>query len=492
MVTIGSQGKLIAVLIGVIVLAGASIGAIMLLQQPSAGPSIDVINKDGTRQTIAISQMLSMQSVEAYGAYENSYGNPRGNGTYKGVNVSDLIDLAGGMESTDLIVVNASDGYSVTFPYEKVYPSLSIHELQGDMILAYSYNGTTAPEWELGLRIIFLPEDEYYSNADANATTPSEYFGGAAGPQCVSNVVTIEIVEPEETEVEPSVLSITVGDETTGYSMSELLALPSVTGEGGYKKTTGTIVGPYTYTGVTIQHLLEITGTLPVEYSIEAIASDFYTTYFNRTEVEGALKAYDAETGDPLGRGNFTVILAYHEGGEPLDHGGPLRIVTLSENGFLSDGHYWAKDVVNITLIDEIEPWSLELRGVEEWNMTHDIYYSLASCPHHHVELALGESVHAGVPLWTIIASMDGGDDDHYLFNATLLSKNYNVTLYSGDGANVTFTAEQLAYNSSIIVAGWVNGALLQEPDWPLKLIVPDEISILGNIVRIEMTGWDD
>jgi len=484
MVTIGSQGKLVAVLVGVIVLAGASIGAIMFLQQPSAGPSIDVIKKDGTRQTIAFSQMLSMESVEAYGAYENSYGNPRGNGTYKGVKVSDLIDLAGGMESTDLTVVNASDGYGVTFPYSKVYPSLSTQDLQGDMILAYSYNGTMTPEWELGLRIIFLPEDEYYSNADANATTPSEYFGGAAGPQCVSNVATIEIVEP--------VLSITAGDETTSYSMSELLALPSITGEGGYKKTTGTIVGPYTYTGVTIQHLLELTGTLPAEYSIEAVASDLYTTYFNRTEVEGALKAYDAETGDPVGTENFTVILAYYEGGEPLDDGGPLRIVTLSEDGYLSDGHYWAKDVVNITLLDEVEPWSLELRGVEEWFMTHDIYYSLASCPHHRVELNLGASVYAGVPLWTIIASMDGGDDDHYQFNTTLLSKNYNVTLYSGDGTNVTFTATQLAYNSSIVFAGWVNGTLLQEPDWPLKLVVPEGVSILGNIVRIEMTGWDD
>jgi len=492
MVTLGSQGKLVAVLVGVIVLVGASIGAIVLMQQPSAGPSTDVIRKDGTQLTITLAQMQSMDSVEAYGAYENSYGNPRGNGTYKGVNVSDLIDLAGGMESTDLIVVNASDGYSVTFPYEKVYPSSSIHDLQGDMILAYSYNGTTVPEWELGLRIIFLPEDEYYSNDDANATTSSEYFGGAAGPQCVSNVVTIEIVESEETEVEPNVLSINIGDETISYSMSALLALPSITGEGGYKKTTGTIVGPYTYTGVTIQHLLELAGTLPVEYSIEAVASDLYTTYFNRTEVEGALKAYNAETGDPVGTGNFTVILAYYKEGEPLDHGGPLRIVTLSEDGYLSDGHYWAKDVVNITVIDEIEPWSLELLGVEEWDMTHDIYYSLASCSHHRVELTLGESVYAGVPLWTIIASMDGGDDDHYLFNTTLLSRNYNVTLFSGDGANVTFSATQLAYNSSIIVAGWVNGALLQEPDWPLKLVVPEGVSILGNIVRIEMTGWDD
>ena len=274
--------------------------------------------------------------------------------------------------------------------------------------------------------------------------------------------------------------------------MSALLALPSITGEGGYKKTTGTIVGPYTYTGVSIQHLLELTGILPIEYSIEAIASDSYTTYLNRTEVGGALRAFEAETGDPLGTGNFTVILAYYEGGEPLDHGGPLRIVTLSEDGYLSDGHYWAKDVVNITVLDEIEPWSLELRGVEEWNMTHDIYYSLASCPHHHVELALGESVYGGVPLWTIISSMDGGDDDHYLFNTTLLSKNYNVTLYSEDGGNVTFTAAQLAYNSSIVIAGWVNGSLLQEPDWPLKLVVPEGILILGSIVRIEMTGWDD
>ena len=105
MVTAGSQGKLIAVLIGVIVLAGTSIGVIMLLQQPAVNPSVDIIKKDGTQLTVTLSQMQSMDSVEAYGAYEHSFGNPRGNGTYKGVKISSLIDLAGGMKSTALLSI---------------------------------------------------------------------------------------------------------------------------------------------------------------------------------------------------------------------------------------------------------------------------------------------------------------------------------------------------------------------------------------------------
>ncbi|MHA1588077.1 MAG: hypothetical protein ACTSV9_04785, partial [Candidatus Thorarchaeota archaeon] len=63
MVTIGSQGKLMAVLVGVIVLAGASIGAIVLMQQPSANPSTDVIRKDDTQLSITLTQMQSMDSV---------------------------------------------------------------------------------------------------------------------------------------------------------------------------------------------------------------------------------------------------------------------------------------------------------------------------------------------------------------------------------------------------------------------------------------------
>ena len=347
MVTTGSQGKLVAILIGVIVLAGASIGAIMLLQQPSASPSIDVIKKDSTQQTIAFSQMLSMESVEAYGAYENSYGNPRGNGTYKGVKVSDLVDLAGGMESTDLIVVNASDGYSVTFPYSKVYPSLSTQDLQGDMILAYSYNGTMMPEWELGFRIIFLTEDEYYSNADAETTTPEEYFPGAAGPQCVSNVVTIQIVEREPDDF---ALTIAIGGTTVGYTMIEILALSSTTEEGGYKNRNGILTGPNNYTGVAIYNLLRWVSDLPESYEISVRASDGYTRVINQSVVEGTLVGYNSTTGNSVGQINCTMILAYDIDGEDLGEDGPLRVAFLNTNEYFTTSTLWIRSVVKITV----------------------------------------------------------------------------------------------------------------------------------------------
>ena len=347
MVTTGSQGKLIAVLIGVIVLAGASIGAIMLLQQPSAGPSIDVIKKDGTRQTIVFSQMLSLESVEAYGAYENSYGNPRGNGTYKGVKVSDLVDLAGGMESTDLIVANASDGYSVTFPYSKVNPSLSTQDLQGDMILAYSYNGTMTPEWELGFRIIFLPEDEYYSNADAEATTPEEYFPGAAGPQCVSDVMTIQVIEREPDEF---ALTIAVGGTTEDYTMTEILALSSIAGEGGYKNRYGILRGPNSYTGVAIYNLLRWVNDLPETYEISVRANDGFIRVISQSVVEGALIGYNSTTGISVGQVNCTMILAYDIDGEGIGEDGPLRIAFLNVDEHLTTSTLWVKSVVEITV----------------------------------------------------------------------------------------------------------------------------------------------
>jgi len=252
------------------------------------------------------------------------------------------------MESTDLIVVNASDGYSVTFPHSKVYPSLSTQDLQGDMILAYSYNGTTAPEWELGLRIIFLTEDEYYSNADAESTTPEEYFPGAAGPQCVSNVVTIQIVERERDEF---ALTIAIGGTTVGYTMTEILALSSITGEGGYKNRLGFLTGPNNYTGIAIYNLLRWVSDLPESYEISVRASDGYVRDINQSVVEGTLVAYNATTGNSVGQVNCTMILAYDVDGVALEEDGPLRVAFLNTDEYLTTSSLWISSVAKITVI---------------------------------------------------------------------------------------------------------------------------------------------
>jgi hypothetical protein len=135
--------------------------------------------------------------------------------------------------------------------------------------------------------------------------------------------------------------------------MDEIKGLPSISGYGGYKKSTGTLVGPYNYTGVTILYLLGQSGLLLENYSIEVISDDGYKTTFNRTEVEGQFLGYNMTTGDNVGVITCTLVLAYQEEGESLEVGGPLRIVTLNDTYF-TDGRYWSKSVVEIRLIDEV------------------------------------------------------------------------------------------------------------------------------------------
>jgi hypothetical protein len=84
---------------------------------------------------------------------------------------------------------------------------------------------------------------------------------------------------------------------------------------------------------------------------------------------------------------------------------------------------------------------------------------------------------------------MDGGEDDHYSFNASLVSNNYTVSVWSGSGQSANFTSYQIAYNNSLLIAGWIDDELLGHPDWPLIFITNDGFA-LGNIVRIEMFGW--
>jgi hypothetical protein len=305
----------------------------------------------------------------------------------------------------------------------------------------------------------------------------------------------VQLPEPEdETEERDIVLTIDVMDEFVNYTMEELMELPSITGLGGFVKTgvfPHTISGPYNYTGVRVFELLTSTGTLPENYSLEVLSSDGYTTYFTKTEVQGMLEAYDPESAESIGPRNFTMVLAYHESGVPLSEeiGGPLRIVFLPDGDYLSAGHSWPKYVANLTIVDETDPWSLELEGVTSWTMTHDIYYSLGSCPHHRRSISHEGVVYSGVPLWTLVASMDGGQDDHYSFNSSLISSNYSVTVYSGTGQNVTFTSYEVAYNNSLLIAGWADEELLVPPDWPLKLVT-EAGYLLGNIVRIVMSDW--
>ncbi|MFW9844037.1 MAG: hypothetical protein ACFFEV_05655, partial [Candidatus Thorarchaeota archaeon] len=242
-----NQTKLLAIVLVAVMVSGGAIAAIILMQPTgdTSEPLVEIVGK-GSSQNVTLSDLLAMTTVTGNSSYQNTYGNIRGQGIYTGVRISDLVDLVGGMSENDSLRIVAVDDYSQSFDYSKVYPNSTILSIQGDMILAYKFNETTVPDYEDGCRLAFIPEDGYYSNADANATTNPN--PAAAGPQWVSNVVKIEVVEPSPPE--PTILELNFEETTLSFTMSELMDLPHITGEGGYKRSTGTISGPFNITGV--------------------------------------------------------------------------------------------------------------------------------------------------------------------------------------------------------------------------------------------------
>lgn len=340
-----AQTKLVAAVVLAIVIAGGAMVAIVLMQPAGESNSesdcfVEVVGTDGTSLNVTLSVMMEMDVVTGNSSYQNTYGNIRGEGNYTGVKISDLLELVGGMTEDYLVRIEAGDGYSQSFAYSKVYPNSTIYAYQGDMILAYGFDGQIVPEYVDGFRLAFIPEDGYYSNADANASTDPN--PSAAGPQWVSNVTRISLLYD-------------LYSSTLDVSEEYLRGLPSVTGYGGYKKNSGAIVGPFNYTGVPFSILLQQFPEIPENYFIKSLSGDGYTREYTKDVVEGSMNGY-TPTGDPIDVINSTMVLAYEENGTTIsgENGGPLKIVFLNEDGNLTDGSRWAKDVVSITVLEVI------------------------------------------------------------------------------------------------------------------------------------------
>ena len=131
-------------------------------------------------------------------SFQNIHGNYRGEGTYRGVPVSRLVEAAGGMEPGERLLVYSHDGYVQAYAYENVYPRESgWYGHQGEMILAIEYNGSTPPEWQDGYRIAFLPEDGVYDNNDcARTSVPGQgwHLYQSAGSRWVRMVARLEVL----------------------------------------------------------------------------------------------------------------------------------------------------------------------------------------------------------------------------------------------------------------------------------------------------------
>ena len=97
------------------------------------------------------------------------------------------------MTVNDTLIVRSFDGYAQEFSYANVYPNTTWAEIQGPMVLAYTYNDTSILDWADGMRLVMIPTDGGYSNVDANQTSESGDII-SAGALWVRFVSVIEVI----------------------------------------------------------------------------------------------------------------------------------------------------------------------------------------------------------------------------------------------------------------------------------------------------------
>jgi len=169
----------------------------VLLDAPSLQRDMVAIQSNDESVTLNLDDLRLLSELEGFSSFQNQFYNWRGHGTYKGVKISDLVELVGGMNESNILRIESNDGYEWNFSYFNVYPNISWHDIQGDMILAYSLNSTLVPDWSDGMRLVMLAPDGGYSNEDYQFTSApgmGYYIYESAGASWVRFVSSIEVI----------------------------------------------------------------------------------------------------------------------------------------------------------------------------------------------------------------------------------------------------------------------------------------------------------
>ena len=161
----------------------------------------------------------------------------------------------------------------------------------------------------------------------------------------ISNII---VLQPLVKADEP-VLTLTYGDEHLYYTLNDLLAFDSITGNGGRLKVTGEVIPPNEYTGVLITTLAQEFTDMSSRYSVTAIASDGYIVNYTSDEIQGEIMVYDMN-GTEVGIGGVNMIIATMENGL-TNYSGSLRIAFVNDDEPITMSYLWAKYVVELKFI---------------------------------------------------------------------------------------------------------------------------------------------
>jgi len=430
------------------------------------------------------------QAVQGTVAYQGPVSDPadpnwKGEATYSGVRVADVLASVGVVSSDAVVSVIATDGYVKVIPASV----LSGGTPAGDVILALDRGD---PGWEGAPMLVFLAPDGRFSNDDMLATlgeTYSHYFGDKPSTTglMVKNVAYVvvdydggalpdlsEAVVAQATEPAPdATLTVVRGESMFTYTLAEVEGFDTISASGTFTNSAGV---DYTaaYVGVPMTTLI---GNVPADATILVTASDGYSMNYK------AEMFLDTSLG--------TWILAYKENGAymPFDPG-YFRVVQVGPGNPHFTSSLSARMVEKIEVLGEYEPYTLTMTGAVTRVFQRPELEAGIGCPCHTSTITATtkgvSATYTGLPLWRLVAYIDDEvfpaveEGIHYNdtdFSDSLLTMGYNVVLTASDGYSQTVPLSVIAHSDLFIVAFKKDGAFLDTAkDGAMRFVYDDAV----------------
>ena len=164
--------------------------------------------------------------------------------------------------------------------------------------------------------------------------------------------------------LQPVTLTLTNGTDTITKDETDILAMPSTSGDGGTRKSSGSISNYGTYEGVSVLYLCNLIGGIDENSLIKAIdVSGEYSVDFTYEQVNDGqgFTTYNPTTGEEQEATQpLTLILAYSLNGSELEAGtGPLRVAIVGSEGLATTSSLWNKEVATIEIIPDIPEYTI-------------------------------------------------------------------------------------------------------------------------------------
>jgi DMSO/TMAO reductase YedYZ molybdopterin-dependent catalytic subunit len=100
---------------------------------------LTLIGRNGEQVTLSFDELRSLPAAETSGGFFSSVGAVYGPYPVKGVRLETLLELVGGMNSSDVLLVAAADGYSSVFDYGQLSGEIDTFEVNTLRLVPQGY-----------------------------------------------------------------------------------------------------------------------------------------------------------------------------------------------------------------------------------------------------------------------------------------------------------------------------------------------------------------